>query len=179
MRRDVLAQALDRYPSYAWAMKMPALVRAKNTVTVSIIALVLVRAPHADVTPGNAAQSKGFLSEKRQSGPTDDFEQQHRVSARAGGRRLLPDVPIAEQHFESAKEARPPSGRSITHLCGRVRAAHGRCHANRLRRTCRLDRIKSVIFGERFLQKVGLDIPHGNRPETRSCKMAGSIDLAG
>jgi len=46
-----------------------------------------------DVTPGNAAQSKGFLSEKRQSGPTDDFEQQHRVSARAGGRRPLRTFP--------------------------------------------------------------------------------------
>jgi hypothetical protein len=59
-------------------MKMPALVRAKNTVTVSIIANVLVRAPHANVTTGHAAQSKGFLSGKRQSNPTDDFEQQRR-----------------------------------------------------------------------------------------------------
>jgi hypothetical protein len=40
-----LSQALDRYPSYAWAIKMPALVRAKNTVTVSIIALVLSARP--------------------------------------------------------------------------------------------------------------------------------------
>jgi hypothetical protein len=60
-------------------MKMPALVRAKNTVTVSIIINFLVRAPHANVTTGHAAQSKGFRSGKRQSDPTDDFEQQRRA----------------------------------------------------------------------------------------------------
>ena len=60
-------------------MKMPALVRAKNTVTVSIIINFLVRAPHANVTTGHAAQSKGFRSGKRQSDPTDDFGQQRRA----------------------------------------------------------------------------------------------------
>jgi len=58
---------------------MPALVRAKNTVTVSIIINFLVRAPHANVTTGHAAQSKGFRSGKRQSDPTDDFGQQRRA----------------------------------------------------------------------------------------------------
>ena len=149
MRRDVLAQALDRYPSYAWAIKMPALVRAKNTVTVSIIALVLVRAPHADVTPGNAAQSKGFLSEKRQSGPTDDFEQQRPVSARAGGRHR--SFPSLNSTSKVPKKSDRRAGAPLLTFAVACGAAHGRCHANRLRRTCRLDRIKSVIFGERFL----------------------------
>jgi len=106
-------------------MKMPALVRAKNTVTVSIIALVLVRAPHADVTPGNAAQSKGFLSEKRQSGPTDDFEQQHRVSARAGGRRPLRTFPSLNSTSKVPKKRDRRAGAPLltfTHLCGGVRA---------------------------------------------------------
>ena len=57
-RRD---QALDRKPSNAWAMKMPALNRPKNAVTVSIIANILC-APKANKTTCPAAQSKEFLA---------------------------------------------------------------------------------------------------------------------
>ena len=55
-RRD---QALDRKPSNAWAMKIPALNRPKNAVTVSIIAKILC-APIANRTTCPAAQSKEF-----------------------------------------------------------------------------------------------------------------------
>jgi len=69
-----------------------------------------------DVTPGNAAQSKGFLSEKRQSGPTDDFEQQHRVSARAGGRRPLRTFPSLNSTSKVPKKRATAARRSFTHL---------------------------------------------------------------
>jgi hypothetical protein len=54
-------QALDRKPSNAWAMKIPALNRPKNAVTVSIIANILC-APKANRTTCPAAQSKEFLA---------------------------------------------------------------------------------------------------------------------
>jgi hypothetical protein len=53
-------QALDRKPSNAWAIKIPALNRPKNAVTVSIIAKILC-APIANRTTWPAAQSKEFL----------------------------------------------------------------------------------------------------------------------
>jgi len=129
-----------------------------------------------DVTPGDAAQSKGFLSEKRQSGPTDDFEQQRRFRRAPATGRPPPDVPIAEQHFETAKERRPPSGALF---CGGLRRRSRRVSWKPVATNLQARSDQIGDFGERFLQKVGLDIPHGNRPETHSCKMAGSIDLAG
>ena len=54
-------QALDRKPSNAWAMKIPALNRPKNAITVSIIAAFLC-APKANKTTCPAAQSKEFLA---------------------------------------------------------------------------------------------------------------------
>jgi len=53
-------QALERKPSKAWARKILALITPKNAVTVSIIASLPVAA-RAERTPGQAAQSKGFL----------------------------------------------------------------------------------------------------------------------
>jgi hypothetical protein len=44
----VAAAGLDRKPSSAWAKKMPTLTTPKNAVTVSIIAIVLMRAPHGE-----------------------------------------------------------------------------------------------------------------------------------
>src|SRR6267142_5079941 len=55
-RRD---QTLERKPSNAWARKMPALIRPRNAVTVSIIAKDPFR-PGGERTTCRLAQSKGF-----------------------------------------------------------------------------------------------------------------------
>jgi hypothetical protein len=55
-------------------MKMLALMKPKNAVTVSIIATVLTR-PWTTETTGGAAQSKGFRSGCKNLNVTDDLEQ--------------------------------------------------------------------------------------------------------
>ena len=53
-------QALDeRTPSNEWARKMPTLIRPKNAVTISIIAVVL-SVPGPSIARCHIAQSKGF-----------------------------------------------------------------------------------------------------------------------
>jgi hypothetical protein len=66
-------------------MKMLALMKPKNAVTVSIIATVL--APLGTETTGGAAQSKGFRTGAKNSNPTDDLEQ-HRVERKGEGQAI-------------------------------------------------------------------------------------------
>jgi hypothetical protein len=63
---------------------MLALMKPKNTVTISIIATVLCALGSTETT-GAAAQSKGFRSGAENRNPTDDLEQ-HPVPRRGEGR---------------------------------------------------------------------------------------------
>jgi hypothetical protein len=78
-------QALERKPSNAWAMKMPALIRPKTAVTVSIIANFLCAPPPTERLL--RCTVKRIPSRKRKSNPTDDFVQQMSPDWGAGSRK--------------------------------------------------------------------------------------------
>jgi hypothetical protein len=86
-------QALVRKPSNAWARKMPALIRPKNVVTVSIIAKILAPRPgQNDIQPRTV---KRIPRPDRRSGLTDALVQQiYQEASCERTRRIASDASI-------------------------------------------------------------------------------------